>query len=298
MMEHMRSSGPGRAERFLGLSVLTPLPEMVRRLNDFQPAVLGGYASTLLLLAEEQEAGRLHIDPVMVVSGGESLAPKARKLVAAAFGCPVRDYYGTSEATGLTFDCEEGWLHLNADWFVLEAVDENHQPTPPGETSHTVLLTNLANRLQPLIRYDLGDRISFKEGPCPCGSPLPAFWVEGRRNELLSFPADDDRGEVKLPPRALSTVIDFAPGVRRCQAIKSSPRSLKVRIEVEGGREEGEVWKEVRRRLKGYLSTQGLSKVGVERDGEKPSIDERTGKFRHVWSEVEGEGVGAEAIRW
>lgn len=44
------------------------------------------------------------------------------------------------------------WLHVKSDWFVREAVEEDLSPTPVGKWSHTVLLTNLANRVEPLMR--------------------------------------------------------------------------------------------------------------------------------------------------
>ena len=46
----------------------------------------------------------------------------------------------------IAFGCREGWLHVNADWVMLEPVDANYRPTPLGQISHTVLLTNLAKR--------------------------------------------------------------------------------------------------------------------------------------------------------
>ena len=40
----------------------------------------------------------------------------------------------------------------------------------PDQPSHTVLITNLANWVQPIIRYNLGDSITAISGPCSCGS--------------------------------------------------------------------------------------------------------------------------------
>lgn len=85
----------------------------------------------------------------------------------------------------MAVDCDHGWLHVNSDWVVLEPVDADHAPTPPGIASHTVLLTNLANRVQPLIRCDLGDSVLARPDPCPCGSPFPAIRVQGRRDDVL-----------------------------------------------------------------------------------------------------------------
>ncbi len=56
-------------------------------------------------------------------------------------------------------ECAHGLFHVNSDWYILEPVDEDYRPVAPDVGSHTVLITNLANRVQPLIRYDLGDRV-------------------------------------------------------------------------------------------------------------------------------------------
>ena len=94
----------------------------------------------------------------------------------------------------------------------------------PGEPSHTVLITNLANRVQPLIRYDQGDSVTLRPDVCPCGSPLPAIRVVGRTNDTLSFQTDD-LGEVRLLPLALGTVIEETPDVRRFQAAQDRPEA-------------------------------------------------------------------------
>jgi phenylacetate-CoA ligase len=183
--EFARRFNPRLSKRVRAFSVMTPLSGIVKELNDFQPAILFGYPTAFLLLAYEQRAGRLAIHPLEVVTGGEWLAPLARRQIEQAFRCRVRDVYAASEFLGIAFDCGHGWLHVNADWVILEPVDESYLPVPAGKASRTVLLTNLANRVQPIIRYDLGDCITLRPDPCPCGSPLPAIRIEGRRDEIL-----------------------------------------------------------------------------------------------------------------
>ena len=62
------------------------------------------------------------------------------------------------------------------------------------------------NYVQPIIRYDLGDRITMLPDLCTCGSALPSVRVEGRSDEILTFrsPSGDD---VHLLPVALATSI-------------------------------------------------------------------------------------------
>jgi phenylacetate-coenzyme A ligase PaaK-like adenylate-forming protein len=132
--------------------VTLPIHEIVKQLNEPQPAMFSGYASALGLLAQEQLEGRLHI---------------------------------------------------NADWIIFEPVDANHVPVPAGQFSDRTLITNLANRVMPIIRYELGDRVSPSGEPCPCDITLPVVTVEGRTDEILrlrSASAKELRATEPVPP--------------------------------------------------------------------------------------------------
>jgi len=168
---------------------------------------------------------------------------------------------------------------------ILEPVDRSYQPTPPGEISHTVLLTNLANRVQPILRYDLGDRVLVSPERCPCGSRLPAIRVEGRTDEILAF-STPGGGTLRLSPRPVVSTINKAPGVHRFQVIQTGPARLVVRLQAVTPGDEGAVWPGVRERLQAYLRHQGLPDVVVERALEPPALDPLSGKFRQVWSEL------------
>jgi phenylacetate-coenzyme A ligase PaaK-like adenylate-forming protein len=97
---------PWRAKTQRLFSALTPIAELVRELNSFQPVIVSGYPSALEVLAKEQEARRLHIHPTMLNAAGETLTDAVRQRIAAAFGCSVGNYYGSSEAVGLTYECK------------------------------------------------------------------------------------------------------------------------------------------------------------------------------------------------
>jgi phenylacetate-coenzyme A ligase PaaK-like adenylate-forming protein len=272
------------AGRIRVCSALAPLPALVAELAAFRPAVLSGYPTALLLLAREQAAGRLALRPALALTGGEWLAPADRAAIAAAFACPVRDLYGATEFHSLALECAHGQLHLNADWAILEPVDEAYRPVPLGQPSRTVLLTNLANRVQPIIRYDLGDSVTLLPGRCPCGTPLPALRVEGRRGDILELRAADG-AVVPLLPLALTTVIEEVPGIRRFQATQTGPNALRVRLEPETGADRAVVWAALADHLRCYLGGQGLPEVAVALDPEPPRCDPASGKFRQIWAE-------------
>lgn len=282
MTEIARRRSPRIARRVRVFSVLRPLADLVQELNDFRPTLLYGYPSAMLQLAAEQDAGRLRIHPVLAISSGESLTDSGRARIESALGCRVTNRYLSSEVPALTSRCRRGAYHVNADWYILEPVDKDYRPVPAGVTSHTALVTNLANRVQPLIRYDLGDRVELAVDPCRCGSPFPVVTVEGRAGDLLSFRAPDG-APVTVLPLALGTVVEETAGVRRFQAIRTGPGTLTMRLELRPGADLAEVRRAVAARLAAFFADQGCGAIDVHFAQEKPRPD-RSGKFRQVWS--------------
>ncbi|MGE5169863.1 MAG: hypothetical protein ACM3JC_05765 [Rudaea sp.] len=268
-------------------SVMDPLPELVAALNRYQPAFLASYPTTLALLAAEQRAGRLRIAPACIWSGGECLAPATAAAIERAFDSVVINEYGASECLSIAMSCRHGWLHVNADWVVLEALDRDHRPTPPGEPSQTVLLTNLANRVQPVIRYDLGDSIIVKPEPCGCGSPLPAIRAEGRRDDIVALRTAQGR-VVRLSPLALTTVVEDAVPGHRFQLVQSAPDRILVRLAIDAPEERAAAFEATRRALAAYLARQGASNARLDLDASPPLTDPRSGKLREVIADVRG----------
>jgi phenylacetate-CoA ligase len=93
---------------------------------------------------------------------------------------------------------------------------------PDGEPGARVLLTNLFNRVQPLIRYELPDVVTMDRGPCPCGRTLRRFRsVAGRFDDVLRL----DGVEVH-PLQFAALAAD--PGVREFQ-VRQQGRGLVLR---------------------------------------------------------------------
>jgi putative adenylate-forming enzyme len=261
-----------------------PLADLVQTLNEYQPVILTSYPSVLEQLAKEQVAGRLRIHPVLVIAGGECLKQQVSRQIVTAFHCSLHDAYLASEFMGIAFDCGHGRLHLNMDWVMLEAVDSDYQPISAGDQPHTVLLTNLVNRVQPIIRYELGDSIRFYADDCPCGSPLPSIHVEGRDDEILTFEKEDGV-QVELMPIPLQTILMVMEGIQRYQLIKTAPLTLQVRVEFSPDADTTQVWESLEAQLRAYLDRQGLPSVKIEKSDKLPQPSAISAKFRHVWSE-------------
>jgi putative adenylate-forming enzyme len=277
--QHASRGVPWAAAR--SFTILDPLPALVAGLNAWDPAFVASYPTMLALLAGEKDAGRLAIAPTLAWSGGEYLSAATRSRIERAFGCPVINEYGASECMCIAFGCREGALHVNADWVVLEPVDHRYRPTPPDEASETVLVTNLANRVQPVIRYDLGDSVVARAEPCRCGSPLPVIEVAGRCDDVLVF--NDTAGRpVRLLPLAFETVVERATGVHPVQIVRHGGAALGVRLPPLAFEERQAAWTNVAGALRAWLEAQGLGNVTVELDPGEAAVDAPSGKLRRV----------------
>lgn len=269
-----------RTVRFI--SVLDSLGQQVAALDQFQPQALGGYPSAILLLAREQAAGRLHIKPLFIIFVGENVPGPARRYIETAFGCRSYEEYGSTENGVMAVQCREGWLHYNADWYILEPVDAAYRPVPAGTRSDTVLVTNLTNRLMPLIRYDQGDCILLKAEPCACGSAFPAMHVTGRTDDLLDLPARSGQGTVTVTPLSLVAAIQETPGVYRIQIVHRALNDLEIRLQVLPGADDDAVWSAVTVRARQHLEEQGAGPVTLHRSAESPMQHPASGKYAQV----------------
>jgi phenylacetate-coenzyme A ligase PaaK-like adenylate-forming protein len=272
--QHVRRSVPG--VEALALSVMAPIGSLIDALNAYQPAYLASYPTMLAVLAGEQRRGRLRIAPSLIWSGGETLDLAANRAIERTFRCRVMNEYGASECLSIAFGCPEGWLHVNDDWVIVEPVDRSYRRTPPGELSDTVLVTNLANLVQPIIRYDLGDAVTMQAGRCHCGNPFPAIRVQGRQDDVIVL----EHGAVRIPPMALTTLVERSTEGRRFQIVQRGD-ALRVRLACNPAHRK-RLFDAVARVVRQYLAVQGVQAVQVLLDDAPPRYEARSGKLRQV----------------
>jgi phenylacetate-CoA ligase len=254
--------------RLIAVPATLPLPEIVRRLNAAQPPALLGYPSKLAELAGEQRASRLRIAPRSVAAMSELLTPRDRATIAEAFGIPVINQFASTE--GLVGQSEPGGsvLRFASDLCLAELVDAGNQPVPDGTASAKVLVTNLHNLTQPLIRYELTDRFVRPPGPAH-GGYLRAS-VEGRADEPFRY------GRLEVHPHVLRSMLVTAAAVREYQ-VRQTERGVDVACVPDGAVAAGEL----AARLEHGLRRAGLAQPQVRvRMVDAISRDPLTGKAR------------------
>lgn len=247
--------------------------DIVDMLNEYQPTMIGSYPTALELLAYEQESGNLHVNPVIIMTGGEHLSEEVRERLSKVFGCYVQTSYSCTEGGTVACECTEHHFHVNDDWIILESVDENNQPVPFGTQSAKVLLTNLANKVCPLIRFEITDRIVMHDKPCACGNNRPWLTIEGRIDDILTF----DNG-VKIPPLSLYIVLKEIHGIQRFQLIQLSGNELELRLIAE---DKVQAFEEAKKAVTEYLLQNGVI-CEICCSDKRPETNAKSGKFKHI----------------
>ena len=138
-----------------------------------------------------ERAGELGVDmrelPLRVgVFGAEPWSDSMRRHIESRTRIKAYDIYGLSEITGpgVASECSaQHGLHIFEDHFYPEIVSpETGEPLPEGEEGE-LILTTLAKKAMPILRYRTRDITAFIPGPCPCGRTLRRMRRITRRSD-------------------------------------------------------------------------------------------------------------------
>jgi phenylacetate-coenzyme A ligase PaaK-like adenylate-forming protein len=208
--------------RVLSLPVTLPLAQLVQALNQFQPTYLHVYPSVAMWLAEEQHAGRLRLAPQMLVTIAELRTPAMTQRLQDTFGVHPFNAYGSTEGLwGSECEHHQG-IHLFEDATLVENIDADGQPVPAGEPGARLLVTNLYNLVQPLLRLEVTDLVTLDPDPCPCGRTLiRTSAIHGRSDDILSLAAGDG-GRIAVHPLHFA-LLTRDPQVREFQVVQDGP---------------------------------------------------------------------------
>ena len=139
-----------------------------------------------------------------------------------AFEVRPFDLYGCTEGLfGSECEYHQG-IHLFEDTTLVENVDADSRPVPAGQPGARLLVTNLHNLVQPLIRVEVTDMVTVDPDPCPCGRILiRAKAIHGRTDDVLYLPARGG-GQVAVHPLHFA-LLTGDPDVREFQVRQDGP---------------------------------------------------------------------------
>jgi len=250
------------------LDINDPLEKYADELNRINPDVITGYPNGIALLAKFQKEGKLSVDPKIVVCGGEPTTPQAAEMIKNTWNCELINNYATSESlvVGVGRPGLKGF-YLFDDANYIEFMNDH------------ILLTNLYNYTQPLIRYRLND-VLVPEGE---GGVWPFTRIKniiGRQEELLWFP--NQAGEFDfIHPIVIAEI--YVRGVDKYQVVKTGRSSFIFKAVINSQFNRQEVVKKIEERLGEILQKKEMANVEYRvepvNDLEK---DPKSGKFKLI----------------
>lgn len=245
-----------------------PLERYLDVLNSVDPDVITGYPSGVGMLADLQKSGKLALSPRVVVTGGEPILRGTEELIRGTWGCDLINYYAASESLTLGVErADVDGFYLFDDVNYIEFRDDH------------ILLTNLYNYTQPLIRYRLND-VLVPAGP---GDLWPFTRIErviGRQEELLWFL--NERGVFDFI-HPIAIVEFYVKGLEKYQVIQTGNASFTFRAVVSSQFSREHVVAKIDERWREILQKKEMANLRyrIEVVGDIAS-DPETGKYRLI----------------
>jgi len=207
-------------------------PEVIKKIDDFQPEFIGAYPFAMIQLAILKKKGYgKNINPKCVMTSGSYLDNYLRKLIEDVFNTKVHDFYSATESGPIAFECKNGNYHVLSDLVYPEFIMKGEKVTS-GEPG-TLILTKLYGRGTPIIRYTgIDDVVTTEENDCSCGLAGTLIKrIHGRKNDSILLPG----GKMALPSfmeNILGETVHEARAnkIQRIQIIQHKIDNLEIKV--------------------------------------------------------------------
>ena len=251
----------------------------VAEIRAMRPKMLFGYPSALAHVAAHAEAKGVRMDDLGIKIAfvtSEKLYDHQRDKIINIFGCRVANGYGGRDAGFIAHECPAGGMHITAEDIIVEILDPSGIPVQMGAAGE-IVVTHLATREFPFIRYRTGDIGVLDDRACTCGRGLPLLKeIQGRSTDFVV--AQD--GTV-MHGLALVYVVRDLPGVKEFKIVQESLALTRVMLVTDVTFDpvhETTIMENFKRRLGAAVH------IDIERVSSIPK--EASGKFRFIVSKV------------
>lgn len=200
------------------------IPFYINDLNKFKPEILNGFVSAIYELSDFIHRNKIHLSftPKAIFTTSETLLPHHRELIEQVFKSRIYNQYASAEGAPFITECIKGNLHYNVDTGIIETVDTAY--------GSQMIVTSFTTNGTPLIRYNIGDTVTFKEGTCCCGSCHPLVMkIEGRKVDYLF---SKEKGKISLSH--LADVIKGIPNsIKKMQFVQETQDVIDILVVVD-----------------------------------------------------------------
>jgi phenylacetate-CoA ligase len=253
------------------------LDGFVAAIRRRRPRMLFGYPSALAHIARHADKRGIAMNDLgirVAFVTSERLYDDQRATIERVFGCPVANGYGGRDAGFIAHQCPQGGMHVTFEDIVLEVIGDDGRALPAGQAGELVV-THMATRDFPFVRYRTGDIAVLDDKPCACGRGLPVLReIQGRSTDFV-VAAD---GTV-MHGLALIYVLRDLPGLEAFKVIQHD--LLRTTVQVVPGPGYGP-------QIESTIVAGFKRRLGADVQIEVQTVDalasERSGKFRYIVS--------------
>jgi phenylacetate-CoA ligase len=253
-------------------------------MESFSPDFIQAYATSAYTLAcfLRSRGIRPSYPRRAIICSAEKLFPHMRAAIEEVFPARVYDRYGSREASAIASECEcHDGLHIHMPGYIVETVDPQSGEPVTGAAGE-IVLTALANRAMPMIRYRIGDMGVLTRSRCACGSAFDRIReIVGRTSD--NFVLADGRivhGEY------FTHAFYGRAGIAQFQFVQEALNRFVVRVVPAAGYDPA-VLDQVEREVRSVIGP--LAEVQVELRERIPVA--ASGKYRFTISHVDAETV-------
>jgi phenylacetate-CoA ligase len=254
-------------------------------IRTMRPKMLFGYPSAFAHIAGYAREHGIRLDDLgirVAFVTSERLYDHQRELIQSVFGCPVANGYGGRDAGFIAHQCPAGGMHLTHEDIIVEIVDSEGRVLPAGESGE-IVVTHLATKDFPFIRYRTGDVGVLDDKPCACGRTLPLMKeIRGRSTDFLVA-----RDGTVMHGLSLIYIVRDLPGVRQFKIEQESLDRTRILLVTDD--------------TFSVDCLPGIEQGAKARLGEEVTVDiclvdeippEKSGKYRYVVSRVDSNQAG------
>lgn len=202
----------------------------IATIQQLRPRHVLAYAESIYELARWVERMGVSVPPIQaIMTSASALLPHMRMCLETVFSASVFNRYGSRELGDVACECEaHDGLHISPFSYYVEILDRKGNVVQGGSIGE-IVVTALANRAMPLIRYRTGDYGRWSMGVCGCGRTWPRLAViEGRIQDTLLT----DRGEW-VSSAAINRLFYDELWVYRYQVVQLARNHLQVDLQLE-----------------------------------------------------------------
>lgn len=250
---------------------------------------LWGYPGSIYCLAERALKKGWNQPLGSVVTWGDNLYARYRRVIETAFKTRVFDAYGCAEGIQVSAQCgHENTYHIHTLDVIVECLDDDGRPVPDGRPGN-LILTRLHPGPMPLIRYQVGDvGVLNRNARCACGRGYEVMAsIQGRDTDIVITPSGN-----RLIVHFFTGILEHFPEIESFQVVQETLDAMVVRVVPRG-----QLSKETVAAIIARLHEKGAADIQIHVEAVTAIPLPPSGKRRFVISQISKPFVGEQARR-